>query len=75
MSNYSSERCTVLKIFRKTCLVMITILSLHSKIHEYNCNTQSCFVYPNGLTDNELLNLDLWSDESSNETENFKFEK
>ena len=32
---------------------------------------QNCFVYPNGLTvSTEIWNLHLWSDDSSNETEN-----
>ena len=41
-----------------------------------NCNVQICFVHQNGLTvSTKILNLHLWCDGSSNETENFNFEK
>ena len=36
-----------------------------------NYTTQNCFVHPNSLTSStEVLNLQFWSDDSSNEREN-----
>ena len=63
----------------KMCLVMETIVKLthiHSKIIVCigKCKIQHCFIHPNGLTTlTKILNLLLWSDDSSNETKlNFK---
>ena len=50
---------------------MVTKVKLKQKDIIGNCNIQNCFVRPNGLTlSTETLNLHLWSDDSSNETEN-----
>ena len=65
----------------KTCLVMtetsIYLSQVMVTIIKFtwpdiaNCNIQNCFVHPNGLTvSTEISNLNLWSDNSSNEIEN-----
>ena len=39
--------------------------------HKGNCKSQNCFVHPHDLiVSTQILNLQLWSDDSSNETEN-----
>ena len=50
-------------------LVMVTIVKLtHRDVGNYNI--QNCFLWPNDLTiSTEILNLYLWSDVSSYETE------
>ena len=53
------------------CLDTVTIIKI-AQLGIGNCNLQNCFLHPNGLTVlTEILNLYLWSDDSSNETENF----
>ena len=54
----------------KMCLVMVTIIiSLHT--YRQLQHIQNCFVHLNGMTvSTEILNLHLWSDDFSNETEN-----
>ena len=49
----------------------------HNKAYNIgNCNIQSCFLNPNGLTDlPEILNFHLWCDDPSNEIQNLILKK
>ena len=61
--NFYHNPWQILQLKSETCLVIVIV--------RYNCNIQNRFVHPNtGTVWTEFWNLHLWSDDSSNETEN-----